>query len=192
MPHKITDRRVLRVIARTHYGWKRTLDVLAAVVCLVLLAPALVTIALVLCVASGRFPLVGQERVGRFGKRFRHWSFVTENRNNRHSAWGYFLEETGLARLPALWNVLVGDMSIIGPKPIPRPDLDHYGPERRYYLVMRPGLTGLWRVQSRADGSIAQRAEADRDYVEGWSLARDAAILARSLPRLLASGDRTI
>lgn len=184
-PHRITDRRLLRVIARTNTGWKRTLDVAVALGGLVLLAPAFATIAAIVSLLGGCFPLAGQERVGRFGRRFRQWSFRTDLPHGPRKAFGLVLRDTGLARLPELWNVLIGDMSIIGPKPIPRPELDHYGPERRYYLVMRPGLTGLWRVRGRADGPIAQRVEADRDYVESWSLARDAAILAQSLPRLL-------
>jgi lipopolysaccharide/colanic/teichoic acid biosynthesis glycosyltransferase len=83
--------------------------------------------------------------------------------------------------LPQLWNVLRGDMSLVGPRPVLREELDlHYKSAMAHYLSVSPGLTGLWQVSGRNDLSYEQRVELDKHYVESWSLATDMLIMLRT------------
>ena len=86
-----------------------------------------------------------------------------------------------------LLNVLKGEMSLVGPRPIVRDELAHYGSTARYYLATRPGLTGLWQVSGRSDTTYAERVRMDRHYVVQWTLLSDLRIIARTVPALLTS-----
>ncbi|ADM09578.1 undecaprenyl-phosphate galactosephosphotransferase [Parvularcula bermudensis HTCC2503] len=93
---------------------------------------------------------------------------------------GNFLRVTGLDELPQLLNVLKGEMSLVGPRPIVEPELTRYGPYKGYYLSVRPGITGLWQVSGRNAISYGRRVALDKRYVETWSLWADIVILART------------
>jgi lipopolysaccharide/colanic/teichoic acid biosynthesis glycosyltransferase len=99
---------------------------------------------------------------------------------------GRFLRATSLDELPQLINVLRGEMSLVGPRPVTKEELEErYARDRRYYLLVRPGLTGLWQVSGRNRVSYARRIELDREYVREWSFIRDIKILFRTIDVVL-------
>lgn len=94
---------------------------------------------------------------------------------------GRFLRRTSLDELPQLLNVVRGEMSLVGPRPIVEEELVRYGDDVRYYLMARPGMTGLWQVSGRNDTDYATRVSLDVSYVKSWSLRRDLGILIRTV-----------
>lgn len=94
---------------------------------------------------------------------------------------GQFLRRTSLDELPQLWNVLRGDMSLVGPRPVIEAELARYGEAVRYYLEAKPGITGLWQVSGRSDLDYPQRVMLDTWYVQNWSLWHDIVILAKTV-----------
>lgn len=94
---------------------------------------------------------------------------------------GHFLRRTSLDELPQLWNVLRGDMSLVGPRPVIQAELERYGDAVRYYLEAKPGITGLWQVSGRNDLDYPQRVMLDTWYVQNWSLWHDIVILAKTV-----------
>lgn len=95
---------------------------------------------------------------------------------------GRFLRSTSLDELPQLINVLRGEMSLVGPRPITEAELSYYGRDVMFYLEIRPGITGLWQVSGRSDTSYAQRVMFDTWYVKNWTLWQDIAILLKTIP----------
>ncbi len=106
-------------------------------------------------------------------------------RDPRVTGVGHFLRKTSLDELPQLINVLRGEMSLVGPRPIVRAEIVRYGSEIRYYYQARPGLTGLWQVSGRSDTSYAQRVELDVRYVANWTFWRDVAIVLKTIPAVI-------
>ena len=188
-----------------HYaqGAKRLGDLALASVALVLSAPLLLLLVAALWVEGGR-PIFFQRRLGRGGKVFRMWklrSMVVDadrmlqacldadpalraewdrtqklKRDPRITRLGRLLRITSLDELPQLINVIKGDMSLVGPRPMLPEQLPLYlHPEA--YLALRPGITGLWQVTARNEEAFALRAELDRDYYETLSLRGDLRIL---------------
>jgi lipopolysaccharide/colanic/teichoic acid biosynthesis glycosyltransferase len=100
---------------------------------------------------------------------------------------GRFLRRTSLDELPQLWNVLRGEMSLVGPRPVVDEELALYAGQDRWYLAVRPGLTGPWQVGGRSDTSYAARVRLDVDYARAPSLRRDLRILLQTV-RVLLSG----
>jgi exopolysaccharide production protein ExoY len=98
---------------------------------------------------------------------------------------GRFLRRSSLDELPQLFNVLRGDMALVGPRPITVPELERYGAARWHYLNVRPGMTGLWQVSGRSDVSYPQRVQLDRSYVEQRTLVGDVQILLRTVKVVL-------
>ena len=99
----------------------------------------------------------------------------------RSTGVGRFLRKTSLDELPQLWNVFLGNMSLVGPRPIVDRETEKYGSDLPYYLQVRPGVTGLWQVSGRNDTSYAERVALDRFYVRNWSVWLDIDILVRSI-----------
>jgi lipopolysaccharide/colanic/teichoic acid biosynthesis glycosyltransferase len=99
----------------------------------------------------------------------------------RVTAIGRFLRRTSLDELPQLWNVVRGDMSLVGPRPVVEQELERYGHDVRYYLMAKPGITGLWQVSGRNDVDYAKRVSLDVSYVQRWSLSQDVAILLKTV-----------
>jgi lipopolysaccharide/colanic/teichoic acid biosynthesis glycosyltransferase len=97
---------------------------------------------------------------------------------------GRFLRRFSLDELPQLWNVLRGEMSIVGPRPEELPVVERYRPEHRFRLNLKPGLTGPMQVFGRGDLSFSERLAVELDYVENVSLMRDVRLLAMTLPAL--------
>ncbi|MEO8243090.1 MAG: sugar transferase, partial [bacterium] len=102
-------------------------------------------------------------------------------RDPRVSRLGAFLRSSSLDELPQLWNVLCGDMSMVGPRPITTEELVEYGEHVTDYLSVRPGLTGAWQVSGRSEATFAERVKLDVDYVRNLSFAGDLKILFRTV-----------
>jgi exopolysaccharide production protein ExoY len=187
---------------------KRALDILGAGTLLLLLAPVFLLLAL-LVRADGGPALYAHRRVGRGGEGFgclKFRSMVVDsqarleallasdpsaraeweaNRKLRHdprvTRIGRILRATSLDELPQLINVLRGEMSLVGPRPVIQAELDgYYGAAAAHYISVRPGITGLWQVSGRSDTSYAQRVALDVAYVSRPSLWRDVMILLRT------------
>lgn len=98
---------------------------------------------------------------------------------------GKFLRSTSIDELPQLINVLRGDMSLVGPRPIVRDEIAHYSHDIDYYYRVRPGVTGLWQVSGRSDTTYAQRVQLDSWYVRNWSFWHDIVIILKTFPAVL-------
>lgn len=171
---------------------KRAVDVVGAGVALVLLAPLLGVVAAVVRVALGRPVLFVQERPGLGGRPFRLYKFRTM-RDARDGAGrplpdearlttvGRFLRATSLDELPELYNVVRGDMSLVGPRPLLVEYLDRYSPHQARRHDVRPGITGWAQVNGRNAQTWPERLDLDVWYVDNWSLGLDARILARTV-----------
>lgn len=181
---------------------KRILDVCASGVLLILLAPLLLAIALVLKLSTHGPVLYRSQRLGLHGRTFAMLKFRTmtpgapDERNPDGSTYssaadprvtraGYWLRRTSLDELPQLWNVLRGDMSLVGPRPELPDQLRHYAPADHRRLDVRPGITGLAQISGRNDLSWEQRRILDCQYVETRTFLLDLGILARTLPGVL-------
>jgi Undecaprenyl-phosphate galactose phosphotransferase WbaP len=187
---------------------KRIFDFLMAGILLVLLSPLLILIALALKFEGGSV-LFAHQRLGKNGRKFNCYKFrsmvldaeqrleaiLQENpalksqwdkehklkSDPRISKLGHFLRRTSLDELPQLFNVLKSEMSLVGPRPIVQEELQKYGLEKSYYLMVRPGMTGLWQVSGRNDVDYETRVYLDVWYVKNWSLWYDLALLFKTV-----------
>jgi len=179
----------------------RALDVVVAVGALLLSAPALLVAAAAIRLDSPGPVFYRHERVGKDGVPFDLWKLRTmvvgaehrgaglyiEDRDPRITRVGWLLRRYSLDELPNLFNVLQGDLAIVGPRPTVRVQVDRYTSHQRRRLEVRPGITGWAQVNGRAALSWPERIELDVWYVDHRSLALDLRILARTV-KLLASG----
>ncbi|BCB80696.1 sugar transferase [Phytohabitans flavus] len=192
-------------------GWlaKNLLDRIAAGLGLLVLIPVFLAIAIAIKLSDRGPVFFRQPRVGHEGRTFRVWKFrtmyvdaedrlaslVDQNESDgmlfkiredpRVFPVGRFLRASSLDELPQLINVLWGEMSLVGPRPLPADDGDFLGDVRRRLLV-RPGITGLWQVSGRSDLSWDEAVRLDLYYVDNWSLAYDLSILWRTVGVVLA------
>ncbi|MBI1252326.1 MAG: sugar transferase [Alphaproteobacteria bacterium] len=213
-PHVVRDARIISTARRANGMIKRAFDFSAALAGLIFLSPAMLTIAALIKLQDGGPIFYGHTRIGRNGRRFTCWKLrsmrmdadaalaahlasnpqaaaewaATRKLKNdpRITRLGAFLRKSSIDELPQLWNVVRGDMSLVGPRPITREELDIYDKQRRYYLLVRPGITGLWQVSGRSRASYDRRIELDRQYLEGWSFLRDLEILLLTVPAVLS------
>ncbi|MEZ4699382.1 MAG: sugar transferase [Rhodothermales bacterium] len=177
--------------------FKRALDVLIASALLLLLWPLLALIAGVVWLDSGRPILFRQTRIGLHGRPFTILKFRTLHAVPHAltdplaavTRSGVFLRRWGLDELPQLWNVIRGDMSLVGPRPTVPSQVAHYGPTERVRLDVRPGLTGWAQVRGRNALSWDSRIAIDVEYVRRTSLALDLCILFRTPLALLSADD---
>ncbi|MEB3417447.1 sugar transferase [Salipiger manganoxidans] len=200
----------------TRFG-KRALDLTLAIAMLPLLLPV-ITVLWLLTRRDGGPGFFGHRRVGRNGKSFRCWKIRTmvvdaEAKLQQHLAdnpeaaaeWardhkltndpritriGNFLRRTSLDELPQIWNVLKGEMSFVGPRPVTRVEMKKYGFYRTAYLSMRPGITGLWQVSGRNDVSYDERVRMDVQYLSDASLANDLKLILGTGMAVLGSTGR--
>jgi lipopolysaccharide/colanic/teichoic acid biosynthesis glycosyltransferase len=177
---------------------KRALDLAIAVVALVLAGPAMVVIAIAIRLEGGGPALLRQRRVGRYGEDFDLFKFRTmvadahtlgagwlvAERDPRITRIGRVLRKWSLDELPQVFNVLRGDMSIVGPRPTLRYQVDQYTPAQRRRLDVLPGITGWAQINGRNSLRWPERIELDVWYVEHRSLRLDLLILARTIPML--------
>jgi len=172
---------------------RRAVDVAVAGASLVVLSPLLAVLALAVRVRMGSPVFFRQQRSGLHGDEFtivklrtmRDERFPGEPDADRTPALGHRLRSTSLDELPQLWNVLRGDMSLIGPRPTLPEQVARYGPRERGRLAIRPGLTGWAQVNGRNAISWPERIELDLWYIEHRSLRLDLRIAGRTLRRLV-------
>ncbi|MBW6416939.1 sugar transferase [Celeribacter sp. PS-C1] len=186
---------------------KRVFDILLALMLLPMIAPLVLVLCVMVC-RDGGSGLFGHARVGKGGKIFKCWKIRTmvpdaqerleallksdpaaraewekdrKLRNDpRVTPLGDFLRKSSLDELPQLWNVLKGEMSLIGPRPVTEPELVMYGKDAAIYAALRPGVTGLWQVSGRNDVSYKERVELDVRYHKKMSFLLDMEILFRT------------
>ncbi|MCO1658257.1 sugar transferase [Pseudonocardia humida] len=168
---------------------KGGLDRVGALVALALLSPVLLVIA-VLVKLDGGPVFVRQRRVGVGGRGFRMVRFrsTAVDAGARVTRVGAVLRRCSLDELPQLFNVLAGTMSLVGPRPpLPR-EVAGYADDARRRLLVKPGMTGLWQVSGRSDLSWEESVRLDLRYVENWTMALDARILARTVHAMVRGG----
>jgi Undecaprenyl-phosphate galactose phosphotransferase WbaP len=194
---------------------KRTLDIVGSLALAVIFAPILLPIALIMLL-NGEAVLYKHRRVGRGGKTFEclkfrtmvadadkvlqdlldtspalktEWLRTQKLRNDpRVTRIGRFLRRTSLDELPQIWNVLLGEMSLVGPRPITRQELMRYGRNTAIYLAVKPGVTGLWQVSGRSDTDYRRRVAMDVYYVRNWKFRLDLYILFKTISVVLGGG----
>jgi exopolysaccharide production protein ExoY len=193
---------------------KRGLDIITASVLLVALLPAFIFIAVLIRLSSSGQIIYGHERIGRGGRPFKCLKFRTMVPNGdevlrahlassesarlewetnrklksdpRVTPIGAILRATSADELPQLINVLRGEMSLVGPRPIVHDELRYYGPFSSHYLAAKPGITGLWQVSGRSNVTYDQRVKFDVEYCESWSFLKDIVIIVRTVPALIS------
>jgi exopolysaccharide production protein ExoY len=179
----ISDARVSRAIVAPVGGViKRLTDIVLATVAIGLMLPLLVFCSVATFLASGGRIIARQRSVGFRGRAFECFSFET-SAEERVTRLGAVLCEGGLDELPQLFNVLRGDMSIVGPQPISGNEFDQYADPTAAYLSCKPGITGLWRVHGKANR--LERVSLDCDYARSWSPLLDAKIAISTLSAAL-------
>jgi lipopolysaccharide/colanic/teichoic acid biosynthesis glycosyltransferase len=204
----IMERRVLR---SGYSAPKRVFDVAVASLALAVLSPVLAVIALAVKLFGGAGPVIFRgQRVGRLGKHFQILKFrsmragvaggsqLTAGRDERVTAVGALLRAAKLDELPQLWNVIRGDMSIVGPRPEAPEFVAHYTPEQRSLLLVRPGITGAAALEYRNEEAVLAQVEpglrenfyihqllpqelaTELEYLDNWSFGRDLILIART------------
>lgn len=189
-------------------GIKRLFDLLTASALLVLLSPVMLVLA-GLVKRDGGPAFFGHTRIGQNGQPFKCYKFrsmvvnsqevlaeLLANNSEARAEWekdfklkndprvsgiGHILRKTSLDELPQLWNVIKGEMSLVGPRPVVKAELERYGEDVSYYLEAKPGVTGLWQVSGRNDVDYDTRVYLDAWYVKNWSLWTDISILFKTI-----------
>lgn len=175
------------------------MDVAGALAGLVIAAPILGVCSLLILSTSRGGPFFRQVRAGRNGEEFEVVKLRTmtvasatewdpSSDAARLTTVGRILRRVSFDELPQLWNVLVGDMSLVGPRPLPVQYVERYSPEQRRRLVARPGLTGLAQVEGRNSLRWAEKFALDVEYVESASLGMDVRILASTVRAVFGGG----
>jgi len=200
----------LRLLGARWQRLKRVVDVSASAFLALVALPLAMLIATAIKIDSPGPVLFSHTRIGRGRRPFRLWKFRSMvddadagledylrgdpeharewsashklRDDPRVTPLGRFLRKTSLDELPQFWNVLRGDLSLVGPRPIVAAEIPKYGDAMALYSRVTPGLTGLWQVSGRNDTGYARRIELDCDYIWNWSPALDMKILLKTLP----------
>ncbi len=187
---------------------KRSSDIVGAALLLVVLSPVMLLIYIMIR-KTGPQAVFSHQRVGERGKSFGCLKFRTmvvnaqevldellKNDEIARKEWekdfklksdpritriGAFLRKTSLDELPQLFNVLKGEMSLVGPRPVVDEEIKRYGYGAEYYVSVRPGMTGLWQVNGRNDVDYGERIDMDVEYVKCWSFLKDIEILFKTV-----------
>ncbi len=198
-----------RLVLPPNRWLKRVADLVVVIIGGTILMPFLLLVSLLIKLSSPGPVLFKHRRIGKGGRRFQAWKFRTmvpeadkklseylqkhpelqeeweRDQKLRHdprvTSIGRFLRRTSLDELPQLWNVLRGDMSLVGPRPIVDDEVAKYADRYRIYQKVRPGITGLWQVSGRNNTSYWDRVMLDTTYVSNWSLWLDLCILAKTI-----------
>ena len=196
---------------------KRLIDILLAVIGVLALLPLFSLCSLGVLLASRGPVIFRHRRVGFQGRAFdclkfrtisvdaderladylranpqaeREWAETCKLRYDpRLTPFGAVLRKTGLDELPQLFNVLMGDMSMVGPRPVTDREIEKYGPHASAYLACKPGITGLWQTSGRSKTTYGERVVLDSTYAKNWSLMLDAKTMLLTLPVLASSDD---
>lgn len=207
---------LINVCEIKHDGLKRAFDILFSLFALLLTGPFLLLLGVLVTLTSSGHAIYGHRRVGRGGKAFRCYKFRTmyldadkrlelllasdpllkEEWDKNHklkndprvTPLGKFLRKTSLDEFPQFWNVLKGDLSIVGPRPVVYQELTKfYGEQASHVLSVRPGLTGPWQISGRSNVSYAERVRMDVDYVNNRNFLLDLTIIIKTIPAMLSS-----
>lgn len=194
---------------RPYPKWKRALDLTGALVAIFLLCPFMIAVAAAIRLTSPGPILFRQQRGGHGGKPFTLYKFRSMvldaesrkagllafnersgvafkmKRDPRVTPIGRFIRKTSLDELPQLFNVLKGDMSLVGPRPLPVDEERDYSHWHRRRLEVMPGLTGLWQVSSRDDSDFDKWVRMDIEYIEKHSFLLDLVLLLKTIPAVL-------
>lgn len=198
---------------------KRAMDVVIALLALILVMPLLILSTIAIRMQDGGPAIFASRRIGRDGRSFNCFKFrsmvmdanerlahLLENDPHARQEWnsnqklkydpritpiGRFLRKTSIDELPQLLNVLKGDMSIVGPRPIVQNEVEKYGHLFSKYASVKPGLTGLWQVHSRSEATYGERVEIDAYYAENWTLTKDLIIMIQTVLAVLFSRGAT-
>lgn len=202
-------------LTKLERGIKRLFDLASVLVILALFWWAIIAVAVAVRLTTGSPVIYGHKRIGRDGREFKcykfrsmvpnadevlahllatdadareEWSRDFKLKNDpRVTRVGNFIRKTSLDEFPQLWNVMRNEMSIVGPRPVVRKELDQYylGAFKSRYLSVKPGLTGLWQVSGRNDMDYSERVELDRAYVCSWGVWSDFMIVMRTVGVML-------
>ncbi|KQU89176.1 sugar transferase [Ensifer sp. Root142] len=198
---------------------KRLIDVTVSILALIFLAPALALIAIALMIVDGRPILFRQARVGAQGEMFECLKFrsmrldaaerlaeLLASDPERNREWmekrklvgdprvhwlGKVLRMTCLDELPQFYNVLRGDMSLVGPRPISPEETEKYGQNLHYYTGLKPGITGMWQVKRRPDTTYDERVQFDIEYYQSRSIYLDIVIIVKTVGVVLFATNET-
>jgi lipopolysaccharide/colanic/teichoic acid biosynthesis glycosyltransferase len=197
---------------------KRVIDIVVSAIGILVCAPLMALLAVAIRLESPGSPVFRHERVGLRGKRFlclklrtmrvdaeeqlrsdptmyelyrRHHFKIPDDRDPRVTRIGRFLRRTSLDELPQLWNVLMGEMSLVGPRPVVEEELVWYGEHQDIVLSVRPGITGAWAVNGRQSLGYPERCTTELSYVRQWTVGRDMQILMRTAAVLARSAVRS-
>ncbi len=179
----------------SYYGnFKRGLDIFIALAAMIMLFPILVAIGLTIRLSSKGPAIFKQERAGKNGKPFVFYKFRTmtldvdpfgpspkSGKDRRLTKVGKFLRESSLDELPQLFNILKGDMSIVGPRPLYLSQIPEWSERQKKRLLVKPGLTGLAQIQGRAELTREEKLELDVKYVETAGLLTDIRIMLTTI-----------
>jgi exopolysaccharide production protein ExoY len=215
LPNTYTDENNNQSPDNGGFDAKRIFDIVAASAGLVLVGPLLLGIGLLIRLQDGEKALYTQPRYGRSGRAFqcfklrsmvpdadkrlqdvldgdpeakREWELTQKLTNDpRITPLGRFIRLSSIDELPQLINILRGDMSVVGPRPIPLYERNKYGEGFEHYCSVRPGLTGLWQISGRSNITYAQRVEIDTRYVQTRSFWGDIMIMLKTVPAVLKS-----
>lgn len=199
---------------KPNYKIKRAMDLGLCLASLPLTLPLCLLIGLAILLESGAFPIYRQKRMGRGGKTFTLYKFrtmirdadqalekcLTHNpqikrewsesqkikKDPRITRIGRILRKSSLDELPQIFNILLGHMSLVGPRPIVANEINKYGRYYSDYCLSYPGLTGLWQVSGRNDTSYRRRVAHDHYYVNNWRLSFDLYILIKTIPVIIS------
>ncbi|TFZ05047.1 sugar transferase [Ramlibacter rhizophilus] len=215
-PAEVVHTRPGRELRPRHRAVKRAFDIAGALVFFTLFMPVYLAVATGVAFTSRGPVFYTQRRVGLHGRSFRFYKFRSMRADAdralvryldthpeaseqwhkfqkldddpRITRFGAFIRRTSLDELPQFWNVLVGDMSLVGPRPCMQSQRQLYGPYWPDYCALKPGLTGLWQVSGRNRLSFSERVALDTRYAREWSIWMDLRILVKTL-RVVATGD---
>lgn len=188
---------------------KRIIDLLLIIISLPLTFPVILILSLLVKLTSKGPVFYGHERVGKNGKHFKTWKFrsmvidadkrleeILANDPKRREEWekdrkfiddprvtkvGAFLRKTSLDELPQLFNILVGQMSFVGPRPVTEGELEKYGKYAEYVFSVQPGLSGMWQISGRSDTGYEERITLDSYYIQNWSIWLDIWIIIKTI-----------
>ncbi|MBR3085692.1 MAG: exopolysaccharide biosynthesis polyprenyl glycosylphosphotransferase [Kiritimatiellae bacterium] len=202
--------RAWRLTITASYAFKRLADIILSATGLLLLSPLFAAIALAVKITSPGPAIFTQTRVGRYGRHFRFYKFrsmyidaearkaelkdcnesgdgvIFKMRDDpRITRVGRFLRRTSLDELPQLWNVLKGDMSIVGPRPPVPDEVREYTLEDRKRLDVIPGITCLWQIMGRSEIPFHEQVRLDKEYILASSVWKDIVILIKTIPAIL-------
>ena len=208
-------RRSLRLAAwkftvQASYAIKRTMDIAVSGSAMLLLSPLFVAIALAVKLSSRGPAIFSQTRVGRYGRHFRFYKFrsmvqdaeslkdglqgMNESADGvifkmkadpRITKVGRFLRRTSLDELPQLWNVFIGDMSLVGPRPPVPSEVEKYTLEDRKRLDVIPGITCLWQINGRSEIPFNEQVRLDKEYILAQGIWKDFLILLKTIPAII-------